>query len=95
MTELRNAGILRAADGVKPSSQGKRIAFDDPGRMVIEDNVASRAYGSAFRRGRRVYRRSAPPARILRLGTALAFAIARIAPRHRKRRQPVLATLHP
>ena len=25
--ELRNAGILRAADGLKPSSQGKRVAF--------------------------------------------------------------------
>ncbi len=26
--ELRNAGILLAADGLKPSSQGKRVAFD-------------------------------------------------------------------
>jgi hypothetical protein len=34
--ELRNAGILRAADGLKPSSQGKRIAFDGPGRAVID-----------------------------------------------------------
>ena len=34
--ELRNAGILRAADGLKPSSQGKRIAFDGPGRTVID-----------------------------------------------------------
>ena len=38
--ELRNAGILRAADGLKPSSQGKRIAFDGPGRMVIDGPFA-------------------------------------------------------
>ena len=29
--ELINAGIMRAGDGLKPSSQGKRIAFDGPG----------------------------------------------------------------
>jgi YCII-related domain len=34
--ELRNAGILRAADGLKPSSQGKRVAFDGPRRRVID-----------------------------------------------------------
>jgi len=34
--ELRKAGILLAADGLKPSSQGKRIAFDGPGRSVID-----------------------------------------------------------
>jgi len=28
--ELAKAGILRAADGLTPSSQGKRIAFDGP-----------------------------------------------------------------
>jgi hypothetical protein len=33
--ELRNAGILLAADGLKPSSQGKRIAFDGLLRTVI------------------------------------------------------------
>ena len=33
--ELINAGVMRAADGLKPSSQGKRIAFDGPGRKVI------------------------------------------------------------
>ena len=38
--ELRNAGILRAADGLKPSSQGKRIAFDGPGRTVIDGPFA-------------------------------------------------------
>ena len=38
--ELRNAGILLAADGLKPSSQGKRIAFDGPGRTVIDGPFA-------------------------------------------------------
>ena len=33
--KLVNAGIMRAGDGLKPSSQGKRIAFDGPGRTVI------------------------------------------------------------
>jgi hypothetical protein len=33
--ELRNAGVMRMGDGLKPSSQGKRIAFDGPGRSVI------------------------------------------------------------
>ena len=34
--ELRNAGIMLMGDGLKPSSQGKRIAFDGPGRTVID-----------------------------------------------------------
>jgi hypothetical protein len=38
--ELRNAGILRAADGLKPSSHGKRIAFDGTGRAVIDGPFA-------------------------------------------------------
>jgi len=38
--ELQKAGILRAADGLKPSSQGKRVAFDGPGRTVIEGPFA-------------------------------------------------------
>ena len=38
--ELRNAGILRAADGLKPSSQGNRVAFDGPGRTVIDGPFA-------------------------------------------------------
>ena len=33
--ELRKAGILRMADGLKPSSHGKRIAFAGSGRTVI------------------------------------------------------------
>ena len=38
--ELEKAGILRAADGLKPSSQGKRIAFDGPDRTVIDGPFA-------------------------------------------------------
>jgi hypothetical protein len=38
--ELRNAGVLLAMDGLKPSSQGKRIAFDGPGRAVIDGPFA-------------------------------------------------------
>ena len=32
---LANAGVLRAADGLKPSSHGQRVAFDGAGRTVI------------------------------------------------------------
>ena len=38
--ELRNAGIMRAADGLKPSSHGTRIAFDGNGRTVIDGPFA-------------------------------------------------------
>lgn len=38
--ELRKADILLAADGLKPSSQGKRIAFDGPDRTVIDGPFA-------------------------------------------------------
>ena len=38
--ELANAGILRGADGLKPSSQGKRVAFDGPDRTVINGPFA-------------------------------------------------------
>ena len=34
--ELVNAGILLSGDGLKPSSAGKRVAFDGPGRLVID-----------------------------------------------------------
>ena len=34
--ELVKAGIMRAGDGLKPSSQGKRIAFDGLLRTVID-----------------------------------------------------------
>ena len=39
--ELRNAGVLRVADGLKPSSQGKRVAFDGPRRTVIDGPFAA------------------------------------------------------
>jgi hypothetical protein len=38
--ELVNAGIMRAGDGLKPSSHGKRIAFDGPRRSVIDGPFA-------------------------------------------------------
>lgn len=34
--ELVKAGILRTADGLKPSSHGKRVAFDGTGRTVVD-----------------------------------------------------------
>lgn len=33
--ELVKAGVVLAGDGLKPSSHGKRVAFDGPGRRVI------------------------------------------------------------
>lgn len=40
--ELFKAGVLKdgECDGLKPSSHGKRIAFDGPGRMVIDGPFA-------------------------------------------------------
>jgi hypothetical protein len=32
---LREAGIFVTAEGLKPSSEGKRVAFDGPGHTVI------------------------------------------------------------
>ncbi len=40
MGNWAKAGIMLAADGLKPSSQGKRIAFDGPGRTVIDGPFA-------------------------------------------------------
>lgn len=34
--ELRRAGVLLAAQGLKPSTFGKRVAFDGPRRTVID-----------------------------------------------------------
>jgi len=34
------AGIMMQGDGLKPSSQGKRIAFDGPNRTVIDGPFA-------------------------------------------------------
>ena len=33
--QLVEAGVMRAGDGLKPSSQGKRVRFDGPNRTVI------------------------------------------------------------
>lgn len=38
---LAKAGIVRTADGLKPSSQGKRVAFDGPDRTVISGPFAA------------------------------------------------------
>ena len=38
--ELVNAGVMLAGDGLKPSSQGKRVAFDGPRRTVIDGPFA-------------------------------------------------------
>ena len=38
--ELVNAGVMLGGDGLKPSSQGKRIAFDGPRRTVIDGPFA-------------------------------------------------------
>lgn len=38
--ELINAGVLLSGDGLKPSSAGKRVAFDGPGRTVIDGPFA-------------------------------------------------------
>ncbi|SFZ85764.1 Uncharacterized conserved protein [Devosia enhydra] len=38
--ELIKAGIMLAGEGLKPSAQGKRIAFDGPRRSVIDGPFA-------------------------------------------------------
>lgn len=38
--ELINAGIMLAGDGLKPTSEAKRVAFDGPGRSVIDGPFA-------------------------------------------------------
>jgi hypothetical protein len=38
--ELVNAGVMLAGDGLKPSSAGKRVAFDGPKRSVIDGPFA-------------------------------------------------------
>ena len=38
--ELRRAGILLLADGLKPTRQAKRVAFDGPARTVIDGPFA-------------------------------------------------------
>ena len=34
--ELVHAGVMLAADGLRSSSQGKRVVFDGPGRTVMD-----------------------------------------------------------
>src|SRR5258708_39991542 len=47
--ELRKAGILLMADGLKPSSNGKRVAFDGSGRTVIDGPFTeTRELGAGF-----------------------------------------------
>ena len=38
--ELVNAGVMRSGDGLKPSSEGKRVAFDGDGRTVSDGPFA-------------------------------------------------------
>lgn len=38
--ELIAAGVMLSGDGLKPSSQGKRVAFDGAGRTVIDGPFA-------------------------------------------------------
>ncbi len=38
--ELSNAGVLLGMDGLKPSSQAKRVVFDGPGRRIIDGPFA-------------------------------------------------------
>jgi hypothetical protein len=39
--ELASAGILLAGEGLKPSAQGKRVAFDGASRIVIDGPFAA------------------------------------------------------
>ena len=39
--ELINAGLMLAGEGIKPSSQGKRVAFDGDSRTVIDGPFAA------------------------------------------------------
>ncbi|WP_240782435.1 YciI family protein [Roseococcus sp. SYP-B2431] len=38
---LVEAGVMQAGEGLHPSSKGKRIAFDGPGRRVIDGPFAA------------------------------------------------------
>jgi len=39
--ELVKAGIMQAGEGLKPSSEGKRVAFDGPNRTVVDGPFAA------------------------------------------------------
>jgi hypothetical protein len=59
--ELTKAGIMLSGDGLKPSSQGKRIAFDGPGRtssMGLSPKPGSWSPASGSGRSRTWKRRS-------------------------------------
>src|SRR3982750_435686 len=38
---LVDAGVMKAGEGLKPSAEGKRIAFDGPSRTVIDGPFAA------------------------------------------------------
>jgi hypothetical protein len=38
--ELRDAGVLLMAEGLKPTSQARRVAFDGPRRTVVDGPFA-------------------------------------------------------
>ena len=38
--QLVNAGVMLAGEGLHPSSAGKRVAFDGPGRTVVDGPFA-------------------------------------------------------
>ena len=39
--QLVNAGIMEMGDGLRPSSKGKRVAFDGPKRTIIDGPFAA------------------------------------------------------
>lgn len=39
--ELVAAGVMLTGEGLKPSSQGKRVVFDGPGRTVVDGPFAA------------------------------------------------------
>ena len=39
--ELAEAGVMLAGEGLKPSSDGKRVAFDGPDRKVVDGPFAA------------------------------------------------------
>ena len=39
--QLIEAGIMKSGDGLRPSSDGKRVRFDGPGRTVVDGPFAA------------------------------------------------------
>lgn len=59
--ELAKAGILLDGDGLKPSSEGKRIAFDGAGRTVIDPSPRPVNWSPVSGSGRsRIWMRRSP-----------------------------------